>query len=177
MKRRSTLIALVAGLTSLVIAATLFGKHAGPPSRRAAHTRPVVIPYRPVSSGASDTARSVLYRFANAYGELSPGTAAQQYRLLVSLAAPPLLTQLRATGPDSALTATAAGVRGTGIDCLIVSLEVTAASGNQERGAVELEQWLVGPGESQVPPERASYVADLVRVGGAWRVSEFGLVA
>lgn len=127
-----------------------------------------------VAPGAPNTARAVLDRFASAYGQVSGRTVAERYRLLLALAAPPLLSQLRAAGPQGGLNAFSSVLRRTSVDSLLVDLQLTPASGGSAHGSVAIEQWPVGPGDSQVPPMRSSYAAELIQVGGAWRVSEFG---
>lgn len=130
----------------------------------------------PITPGAASSPRAVLYRFATAYSEVSSSTAAQRDSLMLSLAAPPLLTRLRAAGPGSELTSQSAVLRRTSIDSLLVGLRVTAPSAGVVHGSVEIKQWLVGQRESGVPPMQSSYNADLIQVGGAWRVSQFTLV-
>jgi hypothetical protein len=149
---------------------------AGP--RAATAARPAVSPSRqlPVVPGAPNTPRAVLYRFASAYGEVSAATVAKRHALLLSLAAPPLVSQLRAAGPQGGLAAVSRIERRTRIDSLLLKLKLTAPSDGAVSGTVAIEQWLVGPGQSRVPPLQSSYVADLIQVGGAWRVSGFRLV-
>jgi hypothetical protein len=155
---------------------TRSGHHAGG-SQPGVAGRPVVSPSRqlPVRSGPADTPRSVLYRFASAYSQVSRASAAQRYRLLLALAAPPLLSQMRAVGPQGALTPTSALLRRASLDSLLLNLRVATPTGGTVQGSVVVEQWLVGPGDSKAPPTSESYKADLIKVGGDWRVSNFGL--
>ena len=173
---------LIVALGVIVVAVAVIPGAIGPRSRvppRAAATggRPDVSPvrWRPVAPGEPHTARAVLYRFGTAYGAVSRENVARRYRLLLSLAAPPLLGELRAEGPDADLAAVSAARRGTGIDSLLLRLRVTATSTRGAHGAVAIEQWLTGRDESRDAPLQSSYNARLIRRGGKWRVSQFTL--
>ena len=177
MTRKRLLIALVAIIAvAFGIRAVIRAQTGGPPRAASAGAARGMSPHWvPVSRGAPNTARAVIYRFASAYGEVSSATVAKRYKLLLSLAAPPLLSQLRAAGSQGELTALPATLRRTSIDSLLLRLRLAAPSGGAVHGTVVIQQWLVGPGRSQVPPMQTSYVADLVQVGGQWRVSGFTL--
>jgi hypothetical protein len=171
----------VVGLTSLVsliaIEAAVHGEHNRGAARKGVSGVPAVSAVQlPVRPGAPNTPRAVLYRFASAYGEVSRVTATQREKLLQSLTAPPLRAQLRAAGPHSDLTADSDILRGASIGSLLVSLRLSPPSAGAVQGAVVLKQWLVSPGDSDIPQLQSSYAARLIRVGGAWRVSEFKLV-
>jgi hypothetical protein len=182
MRRRWLLLALVVlVLAALVDGATRSGRRTGAAASHAlaAGDRPVVIRpgLSPVQPGAPNTPRAVIYLFASAYSQVSAATAAQRYKLLLSLAAPPLLTRLQAAGPGGALTAASAALRGTSLDGLLVGLQVTAPSGGAAHGDVVIEQWLAGAGDSTASPTQTSYAVDLIQVAGAWRVAQFSLVS
>jgi hypothetical protein len=171
------LIALAALVALIVIEAATREGHRTDAATKGAGAVPAVSPVRPpVRPGAPDTPRAVLYRFASAYGELSRATVTERGKLLRSLAAPPLLSQLRPAGQQGELTASSSILRKASIDSLLVSLQLSAPSGRVVHGAVVIAQWPVGPGESGVAPLRTSYVADLIKADGAWRISEFKLV-
>jgi hypothetical protein len=181
MRRRWLLVSLVVlVLAAVVDAATHSGRRTGAASHSvAAGARRVVISANgaPATPGAPNTAQAVLYRFASAYSEVSAASVDQRRKLLLSLAAPPLLTRLQAAGPGGQLTSTSSALRGTSIDGLLVSLQVTAPSDGVVHGAVAIEQWLAGSGDSTVPPLQTSYAAQLIQVAGAWRVAQFTLVS
>lgn len=178
MTRKRLLIALVAVIAvAMGVRAVIRAQTGAPPRAAGTGATPSVTSPRwvPVRSGAPNTARAVVYRFARAYGEVSSATVAERYRLLLSLAAPPLLSHLRAAGPGGELTVVSPTLRRTSIDSLLLKLQLTAPSGGAVHGTVVIQQWLVGPGTSGIPPMRSSYVVDLVQVGDDWRVSEFSL--
>jgi hypothetical protein len=162
-------------LAVVVAAATRPGK----PSVKAGQTRAPSsgssVGQLPVRSGGAGTPRAVLYRFTNAYGNVSSATAASRYRLLLSLAAPPLLSQLRTEGPEGGLTAVSRLLRRVSLDSLLVRLRVTAASAQRSQATVAIKQWPVGPGEATVAPLLSSYTAELIKADGGWRVSKFAL--
>jgi hypothetical protein len=169
---------ILAGFGVIVVLAVVvrLAAHSGTTPRRATTSTASTNGWTPIRPGAPNTPRSVLYRFANTFGALSNTTVAERYKVLTSLAAPPLLSELRAAGSNGELSAIATSQRRTRINSLLLSLKLTARSDTAAHGTVVIEQWLVGPGEAQVPPMRSSYVADLVEVGGAWHVSGFTLV-
>jgi hypothetical protein len=155
-------------------------RHHAAPQVRTRGGRPAVRRYRlpPVLPGAPGSAHAVLYRFAVAYGSVSGSTVAERNRLLLSLAAPPLSSRLRAAGSVSELTAASRVLRER-IRSSLISLELTGTVGGITHGAVVIEQRLWGSAAHAAhtaPPLESSYVAQLVRWDGAWRVSEFSLV-
>jgi hypothetical protein len=137
------------------------------PAVRADHTTAAVVP------GAAAAVHEVLYRFVTAYGNLSGETAASRYQTLVSLAAPPLLTQLRSSGVAGQSVLFDGG---PSIQAKILNLQVFGPIGRVAHGAVDIETRATGAKAAYAAPLRTSFVANLVEVGSAWKVSNFTLV-
>jgi hypothetical protein len=177
--RRRLLITLGAIIVVAMLIRAVIRSHTGAAPRAATTAaRPVVSSsrWRPVVPGAPNTARAVLYRFVSAYGEVSAATVAKRRALLLSLAGPPLSSQLRAAGSHGGLIAVSDIRRRTSINSLLLKMRLTAPSRGEVHGTVTIEQWLAGPAQPRVAPLQSSYVADLVQVDGAWRIAGFRLV-
>lgn len=176
-----TRIRFILGVVILVLVLTVIeaithpGSNASPVPRKHAPIHSVY--HRPlVRRGAPGSPHAVLYGFATAYARVSGPTAKQSYRLMLSLAAPPLLSALQTPSERMELAALSSpGQRGT-LQSQLLSVTVTAAVGDSAHGAVMMEQRLFVPGRSPGSALQSSYAADLIRRGGNWRVSQFTLL-
>jgi hypothetical protein len=174
--RKWLLIVLALVVTAVVVdGLTRSGDDRRTPSHHAASSAPRRSGSLPVRPGAPGSPRAVLYRFATAYGTVSAAGVVNRQRQLVSLAAPPLRSQLRATGPDGRLQPVTRVLRRTNLDELLLGLRLSSQSPDAAHGTVVIEQWPTGPGDSGVAPSKSSYTAEVVRTARGWRVSEFTL--
>jgi hypothetical protein len=176
MTRRRVLIVVAVLVVGVVVLQAVSGQRPRATTRQSKSSpAPAIRAYKrpPVLPGAPESPHAVLYQFATAYSNLSGETPASRYQVMVSLAAPPLLTQLRAGGvrAQSALFDGGPSVEGK-----LLSLSVFGPVGSYAHGAVDIELRGTGPKAVRAAPLDTSFVADLVEVGGVWRVSNFTLV-
>jgi hypothetical protein len=181
--RHPILIAWLALMVLVGLALVLGGhrahdaKHAGgaqppvarptAPSQLQAYRRP------PVALGAPGSAQRALYRFAQAYGNISAATAKARGLQLQSLATGQLASALEATQPSAESQAVRGLPPGAVMSSTIASLSFGLATHTMKRAAVVLEQRLVPRGGASGPPVETSFVAELLHTRSGWRVARF----
>jgi hypothetical protein len=116
---------------------------------------------------------AVLYRFATAYGNVSPRTVARQERALAQLAAGPLATQLATEAHAARAQSIRALPGGARVSSTISSLQLAPRAGSQQHGVVILEERLVTDRGVIGLPVTTVFLAGLLDQGGRWQVTSF----
>jgi hypothetical protein len=179
MSRRVRNSLLVIAATAIAVEAVT-GAHSDAP-RHEHSTQPPLNALRayrraPVKAGTPGSAHEVLYRFAVAYGDLSPATAEQRALTLASLAVPPLNTVFLRAARAAKNQATRGLLPGEQLKARVASLALGAENNAQRRASVVLEQRLIHRNGTSEPAVQTAFVATLADSGAGWRVSQFNPV-
>jgi cell division septation protein DedD len=122
--------------------------------------------------GTPGTARSVIYQFALAYGNLSDTGAARRQRTLASLS-----TRVYARGieaPDDDKSDVARGLQGpVRAVARVISIQLAPIQGDYENAVVELQQALEQANGTIEQPFPTTFEIGLLHEPGGWRVASF----
>jgi hypothetical protein len=128
---------------------------------------------QPVGPEAPGGARSVAYRFAVAYANVSATRTATRARTLLSLAAPAYRAALRRDVARAQVAAVRALPPGAQIVARITSLQLARPSAHADRGVVIFATALRHADGRTEQPFTSIYVFELSRAVGGWRVASF----